>query len=359
MAKRKRLIVPGAVAAPVAASGAQSMDQTAMTPENTSSGALRASQVASGSAARAPIADVARDAASTAALQQVSQELTAAKSEGRMVQALPFAHVTTSHLIRDRMVLDAEDMEALKSSLRARGQQAPIEVTKIAHGQYGLISGYRRLQALKDLYAENPDGAADTVLALVRQPEQASDAYIAMVEENEIRAGLSYYERASIVRAAVKEHVFPSETAALQGLFAAASRSKRSKIKSFLQVIDHLGGVLQFPTALSERVGLALGARCAQDAGFATRLKDRLRKAAPETPAAENALLAKALEDRSDHGADADVASPKKTKPARVPWAESPRKDVHMVWKNGQLQITGDGVTQALAETIAKHLRNT
>ena len=50
-----------------------------------------------------------------------------------------------------------------------------------------------------------------------------------MVEENEIRVGLSYYERARIVAKAVAQGVFETEKQALQRLFHTASRPKRSK----------------------------------------------------------------------------------------------------------------------------------
>ena len=53
-----------------------------------------------------------------------------------------------------------------------------------------------------------------------------------MVEENEIRADLSFFERARIVRRAVEGGVFGSEKQALQSLFSAASYAKRSKIKT-------------------------------------------------------------------------------------------------------------------------------
>ena len=83
------------------------------------------------------------------------------------------------------MAFDADEMAALVASLRARGQQVPIEVVaREAKGTgrngYGLISGLRRVMALREI------GAAE-VLALVRRPETSSEAYLAMVEENEIR----------------------------------------------------------------------------------------------------------------------------------------------------------------------------
>lgn len=366
MAKRKRLTVP---APDLDQAPIDKADPMYIPPvEDIEIGITPTRALRQAGLVRAPIADVAGQAAATSALEKVAGELTAAKQEGRMIVTLPLDVVQPNHLVRDRMVLDAEDLDTLKTSLRARGQQTPIEVTELGDGKYGLISGYRRLQALKDLRGEAPDAAPNTVLALIRHPEDASDAYIAMVEENEVRANLSYYERASIVRSAVREGVFPTDTAALQGLFASASRSKRSKIKSFLPVIDHLEMALMFPVAITERMGLALAARCSSDPDFTERLKDRLRKARPETAEEEQALLSKAL-DRDDFLSTPQDDAPQTPlapdlKPAAAkpqgapPWAATPRSDVSMTLKDGQLVLTGAGVTQEVAERIAAILQD-
>ena len=143
----------------------------------------------------APIADVAADAATSAALSELSQTLQSARDQGRMILSLPLDAVQSDYLLRDRRVVDDDEMDALIASISARGQQTPIEVVALEDGRYGLISGWRRLQALRRL--QGPDGSGpQTVLALLRVPEQASDAYVAMVEENEIRVGISFYERA-------------------------------------------------------------------------------------------------------------------------------------------------------------------
>jgi len=244
------------------------------------------------SARRAPIADMAGAAAATAALSEVSAELEAARAEGRLVQALPLDTIDAGHLVRDRLTGSVADdeMQSLVESLRSRGQQTPIEVMEVGQGRYGLISGWRRLTALRQLFEETGDAAFATVHALVRRPDTAVDAYVAMVEENEIRVGLSYFERAQIVARSVEEGVYATEKQALNGLFGTASRAKRSKIKSFLPVVEALGGTLRFPTAIGERLGLKLSAQLSET-GFATWLKDQLIKATPTTAEAEATVL--------------------------------------------------------------------
>jgi ParB/RepB/Spo0J family partition protein len=247
---------------------------------------------------RAPIADVAGAAAATAALEEVTGELRAARAGGRLVQALPLDAVDAAYLVRDRLDHDPEALEALLASIRARGQQTPIEAVELEPGRFGLISGWRRLSALKRLHVETGEDRFARVQALLRRPETAEDAYLAMVEENEIRAGLSYYERARIVARAAELHVFPDEQAALRRLFASASRARRSKIGSFLPLYHALDARLRFPAAIPERLGLKLSKALTGTPELGPRLAERLRKAAAaETydAGAELAVLTRAL----------------------------------------------------------------
>ncbi len=244
---------------------------------------------------RAPIADVARDASTQSALEEMAQSIADARAKGRMVLQIPLEEVQQSYLVRDRVTADDAEMAALKASLSSRGQQAPIEVVALESGGYGLISGWRRCQALIQLRAETEDVKFDTVLALLRRPEDASEAYLAMVEENEIRVGLSYYERARIAAKAVEQGVYDTRKTALQQLYANASRAKRSKIGSFLTIVEELDGVLRFPSHLHERLGLSLARALTENSGLGARLRRGLEQAAPATPEAEVAYLSKAL----------------------------------------------------------------
>ena len=246
--------------------------------------------------AAAPIAQVAGEAAATAALQEVAGELASARAEGRLVLRLPLASVDTGYLLRDRIDIDEEALTQLTDSLRAHGQRAPIEVTDLGGGRYGLISGFRRIAALQRLQAEGgSDGRFATVLALLRRPETSGDAYVAMVEENEVRLGLSYYERARIAARATDLGVFDSEKQALQRLFATASRSRRSKIGSFLGVYRALDGALRFPAAIPERLGLGLAQHLEASPGAAGRLAALLADPPAADAAEEQARLAAAI----------------------------------------------------------------
>lgn len=245
---------------------------------------------------RAPIADVTGDAATLSAFEEVAEEIRSAKSEGRMVVRLPLAAVDTTYLVRDRLSVDADDMAVLKDSLRDRGQQTPIEVLDLGQGRYGLISGWRRLSALQVLSEDAVD--ADQfghVLALIRTPDGAADAYRAMVEENEVRADLSFYERARIAVKSTQEGVYRDKKAAVQSLFAAARAPKRSKILAFAALVEALDDRLQFPAAIPEKLGLGLAQGLQKDAGLQRRISEALRKAAPQTAEAERKVLERML----------------------------------------------------------------
>jgi hypothetical protein len=216
----------------------------------------------------------------------------------------------------------------------------------LGDGHYGLISGWRRLTALRHL--RDTEGGADLVLALLRKPEQASDAYQAMVEENEIRVGLSYYERARIAAKAVEQGVYTSQKDSLQSLFSAASRAKRSKIKSFQTIVAALDGALKFPEALGERAGLQLAKALETDAGLAARLRQALQTADIGDSATELACLQDA-QNQSLHQlktAPSKVqAKPQVTSVSRTTCAPGVEAEV---FSDGSLRLSGANVDDTL-----------
>ncbi len=275
----------------------------------------------------APIAQVAGDSATRAALDEVSAVLQDARSSGRMIEALDLDAIDAHYLMRDRLETDDEEMSALMDSLRARGQQTPIEVTALPEmgdgSGYGLISGWRRLIALHRLYQEAGEARFATVKALVIAPGSAQDAYLAMVEENEIRVNLSLYERAHIALRAAQKGVFPTARHAVLGLFGATTRSKRSKIGTFVTLVEKLDEVLLHPTAIPEKLGLSLVKALSEDTRLAQKLKDRLKAVNPQSVAEELRILSEAvapsgLADSKSPPAPVDMAQPPQV-PATAP----------------------------------------
>jgi ParB family chromosome partitioning protein len=340
MAKRKRLTLPDETGA----GGPPVSDAAAVAPEIKSAHPLGLTPISR----EAPISRQAADAAATAALRELADEVSRARAEGRLLQALPLDQVDAGWLVRDRLAVDVDELSALRDSLRAHGQRAAIEVVDRGAGhspRYGLISGWRRLTALRELQAEAGEGNTrfDQVLAVLRRPESAGDAYVAMVEENEIRAGLSYYERARIAAKAVEAGVFPTAKIALQRLYASASRARRSKIGSFLTIHHALSDALRFPTAISERLGLALAMRLEAEAEFADRICHELAAKAPQDAAAELAVLERVV--KGERPAPQPVA------------AEEIIPGVTLRLARGEIRLCGPAVGPELQARLAAWLR--
>ena len=291
--------------------------------------------------APAPIAGIAGDAAQNAAAAELAQALTEARETGRMVVELPLEAVDPAYLVRDRLGVDEEEMAALMASLEARGQQVPIEVADLGGERYGLISGWRRIEALRRMGRE-------TVLALLRAPREAEDAYLAMVEENEIRVGLSHYERARIAVKAVEQGVYPDLAGALRGLYQSASRAKRSKIGSFATIVAALDGHLRHPTSIGERLGLRLAQALEADTGLGAALAQRLEAADPDSAETEQAALDAALS--RPRPAKPKAATPKPVRIAPgLTYAERP---------DGSISLSGKALDPELRTALKSWLED-
>ena len=309
----------------------------------------------------APIAQVASEASATAALEELSTALESARREGRFIETLPLGTIDPHYIVRDRIAQDEEEMEALATSLAARGQQSPIEVVAYPAPKdgftHGLISGWRRLLALQRLEAEHGDGRFAKVKALVVTPDDMQDAYVAMVEENEIRANLSLYERARIALRAYEGGVYPTLKAALNGLFGSVSRSKRSKINSFVPLVQQLDDVLSFPAAISEKRGLELSKAVQENPGFVDKLRNRLATGNRGEVQGELDVLSAAIAEYQRPPAPLEPREPASVPPSAQPETGSVRAaEARFDPAEGRIEITGEGVDEALFKALRKWL---
>ncbi|QEW23239.1 plasmid partitioning protein ParB (plasmid) [Paracoccaceae bacterium] len=217
-----------------------------------------------GSAARSIEEEVLKLRQERDGLKSDASAYHAARGAGLVIELIALDRIDDHALSRDRRQLDrdGEPWAELKDSLRARGQQTPIEVTAPQDdgGLFRLVSGYRRLSALRELFAETGDDSFATVKALVAERPETVDAMIAMVEENEIRQDVSFYERGRICCLAAEQGICETVDEAIQVLFANSSRNRRYKIRNFTVVHSLVGTYLDYPEAIGER----LGARLAQ-----------------------------------------------------------------------------------------------
>ena len=303
-----------------------------------------------GAPMRAPIADVAGDAATRAALDEVANAMETARADERLIQLIPLSSIAADHLVRDRLSADPDELAALKSSIAARGQQTPADLERLGPGRFGLISGWRRLLALQELYAETGDEKFSRLRALIRKPDAAPDAYLAMIEENEIRAGLSYYERARIAARAAGQGAFATDKIAVRTLFATASRAKRSKINGFLAIYHALDDVLRFPAALPERLGLRL-AKAVED----TSLLAQLRTTAGQASTAEEELrlLTEALSPKQPKGQGGVTTSSAPPKTGFAPHGVIEQT----ITDTGDITLSGSGLTEAFRRDLQRLIK--
>jgi len=295
----------------------------------------------------APIAQIAADSAALLSAESTearsarahaeaeAARLQAAEARGLLITEIPLERIDEGAMIRDRLAIDADQMQELRLSIAAHGLRLPIEVFELATGEgqgprYGLLSGYRRLQAIRELYNLTQAEKHSHIRALIRPRVEADAAFVAMVEENEVREELSHFERGRIAVIAANQGAFANTEDAVNKLFGTASKAKRSKVRSFALIFEELGDMLRFPEALTERRGLRL----------ATALRDG---AEPQ--------LRQALSKGRSHNAEQEwelieaVIASKEAKPRSSDRGGRPRSKPNVGWINDLTLRTSTGIT--------------
>ncbi len=276
----------------------------------------------------------------------------AAEADGRVIRAVPVDHIQPDVLVRDRTVIDPEEMAELKSSIADHGLRLPIEIFVRREGRrsYALLSGFRRLRAYQELLAETGEDRYRAIPSLIRDPVALGGGFVAMVEENEIRASLSHYERGRIAVVAAQRGAFSDTETAVSQLFKAASKAKRSKIRSFSLIFEELGDMLEYAEALKERDGLRLATALRQ--GGAEALRDALAVAQPATAEAEWAALEKVVKAQEKR-----ASAPRTGRPKAAPLAEMTLPgDVAVIAerdaKGYVIRLQGRGADAALVQRL-------
>jgi ParB family chromosome partitioning protein len=163
---------------------------------------------------------------------------------------LPLTEIDPHALLRDRTTLDPAALQQLQHSIATEGLRSPIEVWRLSTPRdghiYGLISGLRRLTAARAL-------GHQTIPAFLRSPQSLAQALTAMVTENEVRAPVSPWEKATLILNAVEESHFDTPDAAIATLFPSTSRSSRQRLRAHAEVVQALGPLLSQPETLTIR----------------------------------------------------------------------------------------------------------
>ncbi len=214
-----------------------------------------------------------------------------AQGEGRVLVTLAVDRISTDALPRDRMDLAAtsasDEMDELKASIRERGQREPVEVFLGADGSYQLKTGWRRLTALRQLFAETSDPRFAVVLARVTaEGADRAGLYVDMVEENVIRQDLSFAEMAQIAIALAGDAQagVASVDEAVNRLFRSLHKVKRAYIRAFVALLQGVDGALRFPKAVARDLGVEVARKLQGAAPTAVAgLRARLEAAVTET----------------------------------------------------------------------------
>lgn len=320
----------------------------------------------------APIAQVAADTAQAADMRSAAEKAESARNRadadrlrqaeeaGLLISEIPLDQIDEGALIRDRLSVDAEELEELKRSIAAHGLRLPVEVFERADPEggkrYGLLSGYRRVYAVRALHELWDGQRYDTIKAVIRDPEAMGGTFVAMVEENEIRADLSHFERGRIAVLAAKEGAFLNTEAAVDALFSTASKAKRSKIRSFALIFEELGDMLSFPEFLREKDGLRIAG--VLRAGGEAKLRQALAETSSETPEEELAILMNAIAAMEPAPADPSRGGrPKRVRASRTRETDTGIQiDVEKEGRDWIIRMSGGRLDRELMRTVADEI---
>lgn len=117
------------------------------------------------------------------------------RMEGTAVFQLRIGFIDDSPY-QPRQAYDPEALQELAATIAAAGQQEPVKVRQKDDGRYELISGHRRLRAMRDILQR---AEIDAYIVAMSDEEAERATMLA----NEARANLSDYERAKLYKLAL------------------------------------------------------------------------------------------------------------------------------------------------------------
>jgi ParB family chromosome partitioning protein len=185
---------------------------------------------------RSAFGSIGRSLDSIADKAEEARKISELLEAGQTIVQLDPDHVDAS-FISDRLGTDEEDDAVLLSSIRERGQDAPILVRPHPEkpGKYQAAYGHRRLRAARALGIK--------IKAIVRKLSDV-ELVVAQGQENAVRADLSYIERALFASTLLQKGFDKDTTRAALGVDHAA-------LSRFLSVVQKV------PPAILQAVGRA------------------------------------------------------------------------------------------------------
>ena len=261
---------------------------------------------------------------------------------------IPTIQIDAEALPRDRTHLDDTALQELRLSIATHGLRTPVEVFPTENG-YALISGFRRLTAIRALHDLTQNPAYTTINATILRPKSIAQALTLMVEENDIRADLSPWEKGRIAVAAHNHGHFDTIDAAIAALYPNATKMRRSRLRALALVVEELDGHLTAPETLSLRQSLRLAA--ALRAGFTDLIRTALDQSHTKTPEGNWTLLLPILDE-----AEQSLKDPTPYRPGRPRRIITPRRGLtvrrELAAEGWVLRFTGPEATGMLMETV-------
>ena len=225
----------------------------------------------------------------------LAHEYVQRKADGLVIDLIPLDDIFTEKLARDRTDGEDEDLSELVASIQEIGLSNPIRVQKRADGKFELVQGFRRLSAYRVLRA-NSDGSEDYAgipAAVIFTEEELEILYRKMVDENLVRKDISFAEMAGLAIKFAQDAATDCNDAdkAVAVLFKSAGYQKRSYIRSFIGLMERVGGVIKFPAQISRALGLELRKRIDADASVVALIERDLLAAGPDRLAEEEQAI--------------------------------------------------------------------
>ncbi|WP_108502935.1 ParB/RepB/Spo0J family partition protein [Paracoccus indicus] len=211
----------------------------------------------------------------------LAQEHVRLKRAGLITDMIDLDLIDTSKLVRDRKPVADLELVELIASIRDIGLSNPIQVEPSGEGRYQLIQGYRRLSAYRKLRDDTGETEkwGRIPAGIAARGDQLEQLYRRMVDENLIRKDISFAEMAQLALryAQDPQTAEPDPEKAVAILFKSAGYQKRSYIRNFIPLVQHLGDALMFPQEISRALGLSLAQRLQDVPGIAAAIKSDLK----------------------------------------------------------------------------------
>ena len=172
------------------------------------------------------------------------------------IHHIPLAAISAHAFLRDRTAPDPAAQADLLHSILADGLRQPIELVELSEPfdgcTHALVSGMRRLTALREIARMNGTANTATAPATLRAPTTMTEILRDIASENEQRAQVSMFEKGRFLNAAVDQGHLPNLDAAIAQLFPGQNRNKTFRLRSAAEVAQALDGQLSTPEALSQ-----------------------------------------------------------------------------------------------------------